>query len=71
VNGEENVEHHIGRNHGLIEDNASHLGVASGTRAHSLVARILDVAAHVANLNIDDSFELHVGAIETPKAAAT
>jgi hypothetical protein len=29
------------------------------------------VATHVANFNIDDAFELHVAAIETPEATAT
>jgi hypothetical protein len=71
VNGKENVEHHVCRNYSLIEVDAGDFGMARSAITNSLVAGVVDVATHVANLNIDDSLELHVAAVETPEATAT
>ena len=71
MNGEENVEHHVGRNYGLIEVNSGDFGMAGSTITNRLVTGVVDVSTHVAHLYIDDSLELHVGAVETPEATAT
>jgi hypothetical protein len=71
VNGEENVEHDISRNYGFVKVNSRDFGVPGSSRTNRLIAGIVDVATHVADLDIDNALELHVAAVETPEATAT
>jgi hypothetical protein len=63
VQGEENVEDHVGRNDRFIEVDARDFCVTGISVTDGLIARVIDVSTHVTNFDVGYSHELHVRAI--------
>ena len=71
MNGEEDIQNHIGRNHRLIKNDLGNLGVTGATAADAFVIGVLGVTTRVTNHHIGDASELHVRRIKAPETAAT
>lgn len=69
VQGEENVEHHIGGDDGLVELNLDGFGMAGGAGANLLVARLGDRATDISGGDCGHASNIAVDRVETPEAA--